>query len=241
MIDKLVEETTELNQNATLLLQKYDGVFSKMSEESQKILLAMAQKSEEGLSAITTLLESGNVAQAENALKLEGKSLDEILESSSNTVLQIVSNSTNAVTTTTSKSGFEALKTEIIPKKASSKFMVTAIINGMSGDDSIAFMEYSKNGGVWIKDTKLNGDGTNGGVGDFAWSHLSNGGNHTVAVNTELDVGTDVTNLKVRIRCTAENNAGGGFHLNHGTTSSDSSNYNYDRAKTTLTLTEIGR
>ena len=74
------EQLQELNQNATLLLQKYDGVFSKLNEESQKILVAMASKSEEGLSAITELLESGNVATAENALKLGGKSLDEVLQ-----------------------------------------------------------------------------------------------------------------------------------------------------------------
>lgn len=71
-------ELKNLNENATLLLSKYDGVFSKLSEESQKILLAFAQKSEEGLTAISTLLESGNVAQAENALKLGGNTLEQM-------------------------------------------------------------------------------------------------------------------------------------------------------------------
>jgi hypothetical protein len=67
------EQLKELNQNATLLLQKYDGVFTKLSEENQKVLLGIANKSKEGLDAIAELLESGNVAQAENSNTVNAK------------------------------------------------------------------------------------------------------------------------------------------------------------------------
>ena len=123
------EQLKELNQNATLLLQKYDGVFSKLDKESQKILVAMASKSEEGLNAITELLESGNVAQAENALKLGGKSLEEVLENSTNGVLQAIAyhdylNTTISVSDKTYTD--TGLEITITPKKVGSKLYCNA-------------------------------------------------------------------------------------------------------------------
>jgi len=73
-------ELKNLNDNATLLLTKYDGVFSKLSEESQKILLSMETQGKAVLDDISKMLASGNVAQAENALRLEGKNFDEIID-----------------------------------------------------------------------------------------------------------------------------------------------------------------
>jgi len=74
----LTDELAGLNENARLLLEKYDGVFAQLDEQSKQALIDIANKSDEGLQAIQTLLDNGVVAEAENALKLGGKSLDEI-------------------------------------------------------------------------------------------------------------------------------------------------------------------
>ena len=74
----LTDELAGLNENARLLLEKYDGVFAQLDEQSKQALIDIANKSDEGLQAIQTLLDNGSVAEAENALKLGGKSLDEV-------------------------------------------------------------------------------------------------------------------------------------------------------------------
>jgi hypothetical protein len=75
----LTDELAGLNENARLLLEKYDGVFSSLDEKTQQALLDIASKSEEGLNSIQTLLDNGVVAEAENALKLGGMSLEDVL------------------------------------------------------------------------------------------------------------------------------------------------------------------
>jgi len=86
----LTDELAGLNENARLLLEKYDGVFAQLDEQSKQALIDIANKSDEGLQAIQTLLDNGSVAEAENALKLGGKSLDEVLNSVEKSFFNIV-------------------------------------------------------------------------------------------------------------------------------------------------------
>jgi len=74
----LTDELAGLNENARLLLEKYDGVFAQLDEQSKQALIDIANKSDEGLQSIQTLLDNGSVAEAENALKLGGESLENI-------------------------------------------------------------------------------------------------------------------------------------------------------------------
>ena len=76
----LTDELAGLNENARLLLEKYDGVFAQLDEQSKQALLELAGKSEDGLKAIEELSKNGNVAQAENALKLGGRNADELIQ-----------------------------------------------------------------------------------------------------------------------------------------------------------------
>jgi hypothetical protein len=55
-------ELKEVNDNARLLLEKYDGVFTKLSEESQKEILKITQLSKDGLDAMTEILENANTS-----------------------------------------------------------------------------------------------------------------------------------------------------------------------------------
>ena len=82
-------ELAELNANARELLKKHDRVFTKLEElstqkqtEIEKIITTKQKeidtKVQEGLKAIDDILKSGRVAEAENALKLGGKILNQI-------------------------------------------------------------------------------------------------------------------------------------------------------------------
>lgn len=74
------KELKDLNDNARLLLSKYDGVFTKLEKEKTLLLKQVADKSGDGVEAIKKLLDHGTVAQAENANKLGGKVLDEVIK-----------------------------------------------------------------------------------------------------------------------------------------------------------------
>lgn len=70
MADNLTDEIKELNDNARLLLSKYDGVFSKLSQQKELSLeeiellknnsiQALVDKREEGLNSIQSLINNG--------------------------------------------------------------------------------------------------------------------------------------------------------------------------------------
>jgi len=68
-MDDTAVEIAKLNETATDLLNKYDNAFDSIDE-----------RKDEALNKIKDAYDSGKVAMAENALKLEGKSLQEITE-----------------------------------------------------------------------------------------------------------------------------------------------------------------
>ncbi len=78
MYDELLAELTAMNGNAKALLEKYDNAGVKLDAKLEELLTAITDAYTSGLNNIRQLLDSGNVAQAENALKLENKSLNDL-------------------------------------------------------------------------------------------------------------------------------------------------------------------
>jgi hypothetical protein len=60
-LDELLAELTAMNGNAKALLEKYDNAGVKLDTKVEELLLAIANAGENVLSAISTILESGNV------------------------------------------------------------------------------------------------------------------------------------------------------------------------------------
>lgn len=89
MSTNLTEELADLNTNARELIEKIDGFYNKLDTKTQS-----------SLDSIQALLDSGNVAQADNALKLEGKTLAQV-KKEAGAVLQtkfVVDNNTYSTT-----------------------------------------------------------------------------------------------------------------------------------------------
>jgi len=136
------EELANLNNNARLLLEKYDGVFAQLDEQSKQALIDIANKSDEGLQVIQTLLDNGSVAEAENALKLGGKTLDEI----TGTVIQIYHYKTNVRTELssaqetsddlTANSGVKWISFPFTPKRSDSKLILISNIISLAEDSN---------------------------------------------------------------------------------------------------------
>lgn len=66
-MSSLTKELTLLNANTKALLERIDGLYKKVDD-----------KSKEGLDAIQALIDSGQVGESLNALKLEGKTLEQV-------------------------------------------------------------------------------------------------------------------------------------------------------------------
>jgi len=146
MAENLTDEIKQLNENATLLLQKYDGVFSKLSEESQKILTAMAGKSEEGLTAIQELLNTGNVAQAENALKLGGKSLQNIIDMTKVVNVQIATHEQNVTLARVPSHTFWSFDVQKKYDDSKSFLMIQALLPGQQDHSDVCGIRCDVNG-----------------------------------------------------------------------------------------------
>ena len=95
----VVQELAQLNNNAKELLEKYDGVFKQLDEKAQEILVQLANSGKDGLEKIEEILKNGAVAYAENANKLEGRTLEDLsLEFSSLVVKEPVTDTEIFVT-----------------------------------------------------------------------------------------------------------------------------------------------
>jgi hypothetical protein len=155
-------------------------------------------------------------------------------------VLQVVSNKTNATTTTTDQTGFTLLETFVTPISTSSRILVMACLFGWSGDDSICYLQYQIGAGAWTQDSTLNGPGTFGGFGDHSWSHRSNNGPIGASLMVVFSPNT-TSQVGVRMRATSENATLGGFWLNGASMpAAAGGDYNSGSATSTLTLFEIG-
>ena len=168
------------------------------------------------------------------------------ISSMSNTVIQCMSTNYSGFASTTSQSGITFADLDMSPIHTDSYILVVAHVNGHSQDDSEANLEYNKTNTSgtetgWTRDDKLNGNGTRKCIGDFAWAHNSNNGNHHCATSILADFGTDMKRIRVRIRASAENNTQGGMFVNTGKGGNSTGGYNFDTAKCTLTMYEIAR
>jgi hypothetical protein len=73
-LEEVAQDLKDMNNNAQALLEKYNNAGTKLDTKTNKLLKSLSTAGQKGLKAIQTLLDSGNVAQAKNTLKLGGKS-----------------------------------------------------------------------------------------------------------------------------------------------------------------------
>ena len=154
-------------------------------------------------------------------------------------VLQVVNTSTDATTSTTSPSGFEAMRLAITPTFQNSKILIMGTVYGSGSDDAHSWLEYSIGGGAWQRDTLLNGSNAGGNAfGDFSITRAVTEKTIQVGGSTHLFVGFNTLSvIEIRVICSAENASG--FWLNKG--SASGTTYNYSSTKSTLIAMEVGQ
>jgi len=154
-------------------------------------------------------------------------------------VIQTQYASTDAITYTTSQSGFEALKVDITPNYADSRLLVIGNIFGSANDDAHAWLEYRIGGGAWQRNTNLNGS-YNGGAafGDFSSIRSFSEPDQQVHSGTSVVWHPNTTSLvETRVIFSAENT--NGASLNIGTSRDTAAAYNNTTMKSTLVVQEI--
>lgn len=158
----------------------------------------------------------------------------------SGSVLSVVSANNESFMNTSSSDGMELVSTSMSPILNNSKFLIMAKTGGWSGDDSEIWLEYSINGGGWVRNNILNGKGDRKCIGDMSWSHLSNGGAMNVSTSVVADFGTGINSLGIRLMGAAENNNSGGLYINTGG-GGGWGGFNYDSCQTHIVIMEIRR
>ena len=154
-------------------------------------------------------------------------------------VIQVRGTNTNAITRTTSPSGFEALKTGLYPHHVGNQILVMGTIYGSANDDAHAWLEYRINSGGWVRNTTLNGTYNSGAAfGDFSIIRGFAEPDQQVGFSTHVTFNPNTTgHVEVRVMCSCENT--GGFNLNIGTSRDTSGSYNNTTTKSSLVLMEI--
>ena len=152
-------------------------------------------------------------------------------------VLQVVNTSTDAETSTTSSSGFEAMRLAITPKFQNSKIIIMGTVYGSGNDDAHSWLEYSIGGGAWQRNTLLNGDRVGGiAFGDVSITRAVGEKTIQVGGSTHLFVSFNTLSVvEIRVMCAAENT--GGFWLNSG--SAYNGIFNDTSTKSTLIAMEV--
>lgn len=154
-------------------------------------------------------------------------------------VIQTKFAGTDAITYTSSQSGFEAMRVSITPNHTTSKLLVMGTIYGAALDDSHAWLEYNIGGAGWTRDSNLNG-GYNGGAAfaDFSITRGINEPDQQVGFSTHVLFAPNTTStVEIRVICSAENT--NGFSMNIGTSRDTASSYNNTTTKSTLVVQEI--
>jgi len=155
-------------------------------------------------------------------------------------VLSVVSANNESFMNTSSSDGMELVSTSITPVNNNSRFLIHAKTGGWSGDDSEIWLEYSINGGGWVRNNILNGKGDRKCIGDLCWTHISNGGAMNVMTSVVADFGTGINTLGIRMMGAAENNNAGGLYINTGG-AGGWGGFNYDSCQTHLVIMELRR
>jgi len=148
----LATELANLNAKATELLAKYNGAFERLDKESQKKLVEIQSKAEELKKALEDVnlslkinsdgilvKEDGSEISVGNALKLGGKSLEEVrIKVFSKQFNTSIINITN---TSSSPRIIDELSFENFEVKAGYKYVVIGKISSAQGidDDSVRF------------------------------------------------------------------------------------------------------
>jgi hypothetical protein len=146
---------------------------------------------------------------------------------------------TDAITYTTSPSGFQALKVDITPNHTESKLLVIGNIYGSANDDAHAWLEYRIGGGAWQRNTNLNGAYNSGAAfADFSSIRSLAEPDQQTGFGTSVVFHPNTTSLvEIRVMFSAENT--NGAVLNIGMSRDTASSYNNTTTKSTLVVQEI--
>ena len=153
--------------------------------------------------------------------------------------MQTAFDTTDAVTYTTSQSGFTALEAALTPTRNNSRMLVISNVYGAAGDDAHAWLEYKIGSGSWTRNTNLNGQYNSGmAMGDFSIVRAISEPDQQVAAGTSVIWHPNTTSeVRIRVICSAENI--NGFSLNIGQSRDTGNSYNNATAKSTLVIQEI--
>jgi len=154
-------------------------------------------------------------------------------------IIQTAFHSTDAITYTTSQSGFTALEASYTPVLASHRCLVISNVYGAALDDAHAWLEYKIGTGSWTRNTELNGQYNSGmAMGDFSSIRSVSEPDQQTGFGTSVIWSPNTTEtVSVRVICSAENT--NGFALNIGTSRDTAASYNNTTSKSTLVLQEI--
>lgn len=154
-------------------------------------------------------------------------------------VVQTAFDTTDAITQTTSQSGFTALEAALTPTRNNSRMLVIANVYGSAGDDAHAWLEYKIGSGSWTRNTNLNGQYAGGmAMGDYSILRSISEQDQQVGMGTSVIWHPNTTSeVRIRVICSCENTAG--FNLNIGQSRDTANVYNNCTSKSTLVIQEI--
>ena len=189
------KELKDLNNNARLLLEKYDGAGEKLDK-----------KTKESLKDIQKLLDGGEVGEAKNALKLGGKSLEEVMKNSSSGVLQIVhlqSPNKRYYYNQDHTVWIPGLTVTLTPKSKNSYFVVMATINGA--------ISHVHSGNLHFRGKYVRSDGNSSCDGNSINTNYEDGHDHGHMRQMQINYAIPNSSLSpAKIRIGLRHNWGGG-------------------------------
>jgi hypothetical protein len=150
------------------------------------------------------------------------------------TIVQIVSSYSDATSSHSNQSTH--LNTTINMTDSGNRLLISGVFQGDCGDDNNVFLEYSINGGAFVRDIKLNSRAyTYSGIGEINSSSVSNRGPNALPLDSIFHPNTSGT-VEIRVFIDVESTST--FRYNRSYNGADNSE-NYGTSRSRLILTEV--
>ena len=150
------------------------------------------------------------------------------------TIVQIVSSYSDATSSHSNQSTH--LNTTINMTDSGNRLLISGVFQGDCSDDNNVFLEYSINGGPFVRDSKLNSRAyTYSGIGEINSSSISNRGPNALPLDSIFHPNTSGT---VEIRVFIDVESSSTFRYNRSYNGADNSE-NYGTSRSRLILTEV--
>jgi len=206
MFDKLLVELTAMNGNAKALLEKYDNAGIKLDTKVEILLQSIVNAGLSGLEALQEVLASGNIAQAENALKLGGKTLDEIKKEINIPLLDVSIDSHVWIV----PDGFGNINlSDIFPINEGSKYKIEYKFSASCWSDDIGqshFQRFTdKNGNILCEDSQIS----------YTYNY-GEGEDHGMYCTSSSSFITDATELNINFRKRVDKSGYSNYQFSRG-------------------------